>query len=70
MIDGASAASPDARRRRKPTTSVRSPRSGVSRDEGSRAATDGKVLASIANKRMTGGSGSRDEAASHADSIH
>ena len=69
-MDGASAASPDARRRRKPTTSVRSPRCGDSRDEGSRAATDGKELASIASKRMTGGSGGRDEAASHADSTH
>ena len=50
--------------------SVRSPRNGVSRDEGSRAANDGKELASIARQRMTGESGSRDEAASRADSTH
>ena len=34
-----------------------SPRNGDSRDEGLRAATDGKEFASVASKRMTGGSG-------------
>ncbi len=34
-----------------------SPRNGDSRDEGLCAATDGKEFASVASKRMTGGSG-------------